>query len=224
MENRERKRQNVCGRQGQGGRRAPACPAAGFTLLEMMVVIFVLGVLTAAVVVNWSSFMRHQELRADAISLHKEILALRARAVENDDSTRIGAEIGGSVCTLGWKAPTAANPEINAWVKRTIQLKKDVKIDTAAAIIGDLTKLPDNPAKNNWIVGPGNKVLKIAISPPPDSVRDDHIKTYAFNDGRIVLTSSSAKITARYCIQKDSTCMKPEIYHQTKAGVAWKRL
>ncbi|MDR2591477.1 MAG: type II secretion system GspH family protein [Chitinispirillales bacterium] len=244
MENREHKHRKSEARQerrqGDGRRLGRSMPKdkdkAGFTLIEVMVVIFVMGILAAAIISNWSTFMRHQELRSDAITLHKEILAIRARAVQNDDSAYIDAVVGGSACTLKWRydASTDAAPNAGAWAKKVIRLNKDVTVDTAITTAvtslpsgNELVKLKGNSQTNYWMganltppVTIPDKNVRIFID--PDTLKND--PTNAFKDGRIVLKSSLAKIKSRYCIQKDSTCMKPEIYQQTKAGGAWKRL
>jgi type II secretory pathway pseudopilin PulG len=187
----------------------------------MVVVIAVLGILTAAVIVNWSSFMRHQDLRADAITLHKEIVALRARAVENGDSAILDAVTGGSACTLKWRIPSD-DGNSGSWSKRTIKFSPNVKIDTDVGDINitgsELVKLPGNPAKNNWMSSPTG--VKILIH--PDTLRDNPIN--AFADGLIRLKSDVSSVKSRYCIQRDSTCVRPELYHQTKEGTPWKRL
>jgi len=75
--------------------------------------------------------------------------------------------------------------------------------------LGDLTKIP-----NGWA---DNGKVKIVVEP-------DNIYAYKneYTTGRIVL--SRPKVNARYCIQKDSVSIKPELYHQSKVGSAWKRM
>jgi prepilin-type N-terminal cleavage/methylation domain-containing protein len=224
-------RRNHCRRQTPNRPELPGRGQDGFTLLEVMVVVFVMGILAAWAVSSWASFMRHQELRGDAINLHKEILALKARAVQNDDTAYIDAVLGGSALTLKWKYETNANPPMSDWSNRVIQLKNDVKIDTAVGSLsgGDLVKLPGNsfPVDNKWR-GPNCVALSntdpksIRIFIHPDTLRVNSFN--AFENGRITLISNVNKVKSRYCIQKDSTCMKPEIYHQTEAGAVWKRL
>jgi prepilin-type N-terminal cleavage/methylation domain-containing protein len=229
MENREHKHIN------QGIRRRHARPAsadtAGFTLIEVMVVIFIMGVLAAAVISNWASFMRNQELRGDAINLHKEIMALKAKAIEHDDWAYIDAVVGGSACTLSWNYEKDGDPPTTELAKRVIPLKKDVIIDTDIGAIpagSDLVILPGTPQEINYWMGAN---LVPAITNPPNNVRilinpttlkENPVNAYL--DGRIILKSSSAKIKARYCIQKDNTGIRPELYYQSKAGGKWTRM
>ncbi|MDR2729146.1 MAG: type II secretion system GspH family protein [Chitinispirillales bacterium] len=57
---------------------------AGFTLIELVVAITVCGVISAAAIVNWSSFIQYQEMRRAAHNLHKELLALKASALSDN--------------------------------------------------------------------------------------------------------------------------------------------
>ena len=61
----------------------------GFTILELVVTVTVFGILTAAAAVSWVSFSRYQQLRESAGAFHKELLALKAKALENGDTIRI---------------------------------------------------------------------------------------------------------------------------------------
>lgn len=207
----------------------PAAGAGGFTLLELMVVIFVMGIITAWIVVSWSSFMRAQELRGDAINLHKEILALRARAMENDDEAAIEMGVGATTnnCVVTWNVCNEADAGDENQCKsgelvtrtKTVPLNQHVIIDTDDAGIGATSGELVMLAANKWKVSATEAKIKI----DPVVLRNDPFNV--FEEGRIVLKSSlTNKVKAQYCIQKDNTCMKPEIYHRTKAGGAWKRL
>jgi hypothetical protein len=44
----------------------------------------------------------------------------------------------------------------------------------------------------------------------------------AYKTGRILISKTNVK--ARYCIQKDDSSIRPELYHQTKDGAAWNRM
>jgi len=195
---------------------------AGFSLIEIVVVIVVMGVISAMVSVNWSSFMRHQELRQDAINMHKEVMALKARAIENGfaDTLRGGPGTVGSLpknqYVIKWLVPDttdADNPP--HLMSKTFTLNSGVVIGLDSAMtpegdLGDLSKIP-----NGWL---GNSsTVKIVVKP-------DNINAYdsIYTTGRIVL--SSPKVKARYCIQKDSVGIRPELYHQSKVNSPWKRM
>jgi len=194
---------------------APQSGRAGFTLIEVMVVIAVLGALTAAISVNWASFIRHQELRQDAITLHKEIMALKARAIENgyEASLRVTSDS----CKIMWlvSTPTDAAPESTTPVTKDINLNNGVII----GIGSDMTPLGDIPTDisdtdNKWKSTISGTVVEIKAQP-------DNLKAYD-GLGRIVVSSGKAK--ARYCIQKDDTGIRPELYHQSKSGAQWTRM
>jgi len=187
---------------------------AGFSLIEIVVVIVVMGVITAMVSVNWASFMRHQELRQDAINMHKEVMALKARAIEHgyEDSLR-GT---GNQYTIKWFIPDTTNPDNRHMVSKTFTLNSGVVIDIDTSTMTPFapssgSELPQITS-NGWR---GNaSTVKIVVKP-------HNINAYD-SIGRIVLWRP--KVNARYCIQKDTTNIKPELYHQSKKGSAWKRL
>jgi len=197
---------------------------AGFSLIEIVVVIVVMGVITSMVSVNWASFMRHQELRQDAINMHKEILTLKARAIENGygDTLRGGTGSIGSLNLLPnqyvikWLVPDTADTNIRRLTTKTFTLNSGVVIDTGTAsdIMTTPGELPQIPS-NGWL--DNNSTVKIVVEP-------DNIDAYkgVYANGRIVLWRP--KVNARYCIQKDDSNIKPELYHQSKKGGAWKRL
>jgi len=200
----------------------PARPTglSGFTLIEVMVVIVVMGIVSAMVSVNWSSFMRHQELRQDAINLHKDIMTLKARAIEHGyaDTLRGGTGTTGNLNLLPnqyvvrWNVPdtnSATNPPHLKEVKVTLNSGVVIDIDTS-----DMTPFGELPhiSSNGWL-GNSSRV-KIVVKP-------DNFNAYD-SIGRIILWRP--KVNARYCIQKDTTNIKPELYHQSKRGSAWRRL
>ncbi|MDR0330344.1 MAG: type II secretion system GspH family protein [Chitinispirillales bacterium] len=192
-------------RSGVSAKEGPQ--AGGFTLIEMVVAIVVLGVLTSLVAVNWASFMRHQELRQDALSLHKEILALKARAIEQNDTAKF--ESGGSGAVITWRVDEEGEGVTVAWPKKPVTFNKDVAISANVSGVDGLPSL----SANEWTPqGPGGKIEILAM---PDNIN-------AYANGRIVISSASAK--GAFCIQKDDGNIKPEIYYRSKEGGTWSKM
>jgi prepilin-type N-terminal cleavage/methylation domain-containing protein len=192
MENREYKHQN----------RRPAGPmpaaAAGFTLIELVVVITVMGVLAAAIISNWASFMRHQELRGDAINLHKEILALKARAIEYGYGDTLIYVVDANKYALKWLVPNSTDT-LSSLVTREVKLNSMVKIWQTP---GENT--------NKWQDNLNHTDVRITVM--PDNVD-------AYDDGWIMLMSRDpTKIKARYRIIKkaDYTGIRPELEYRPK--------
>ena len=187
-----------------GGRQA-----AGFTLIEMVVAIVVLGVLSAAVGVNWSSFIQHQKLRQDALSLHKEILALKARAVEHNDTAKFIYTANSAYIT--WRFDETGDytdPAAVPWHQKAITFNSGIAIYTAVNGVQDLPLLTTNA----WESAATGITAEITVKP-------NNIDAYT--NGRILIKSSSAK--GEFCIRKDDTSIKPEIYYRSKAGDSWKK-
>jgi prepilin-type N-terminal cleavage/methylation domain-containing protein len=191
----------------------------GFTLIETVVVIVMAGVITAGVMVNWASFMRHQELRGDAINLHKEILALKAIAIENGHADTL--RCSGDSCTLRWSVPNENDTGYSLREKK-FKMNKGVVIDIGAnnGNWGGLTQITPHDAWKGHV-----STVKIVVTPNSIDAYDKWNGDTALssaNGARLVL--SSAKVKARYCIQKDPTGIRPELYYQSKAGGVWTRM
>jgi prepilin-type N-terminal cleavage/methylation domain-containing protein len=187
---------------------------AGFSLIEIMVVIAVMGAISAAIVVNWSSFMRHQELRQDAITLHKEIMALKARAIEYGYDDTLACPTDAGPCTIKWYEPHETDETKSVPRTKTITVNNGVKIEILPnnmSSSGDLTT-PIAADDNKW---KNTSTGKVEIVAEPNNLE-------AYKTGGILLRSDKAN--ARYLIQKDPSSIRPELYNQSKAGAAWKRM
>ena len=180
---------------------------AGFTLIEVVIAIVILGILSAAVAVNWSSFIRYQELRQDAYGFHKELMALKAKALENDDTIKVGWSKPDSGCTIV-KGVFNEDGDKDGTTSTRVNLNKKVKVGfpTDNSINnkdGDLIGLGLN----------GNKWENDSINVWPDNLKP-------YNYGRLIIVNGSNKF---FCIQADSTSIKPELYSRSGNG-PWKRI
>jgi len=190
---------NLCKNRNTGGR-------AGFTIVELVVAITVLGILCAAVAVSWSSFMRYQELRDSANTFHKELLALKARALQDSAVITISCTAGteGSSCNAVWMAETddgTPNPR-----NVSIPLNKNVTIANNFNTGED--GLPSSKIdKNGWASG---------IDILPNNLD-------AFTSGRLKISSPKSPKKS-FCIVKDSISIKPELYYQSGSGGTWKKM
>jgi len=162
---------------------------AGFTLLEIVVALVVFGILCAAAVVNWASFMRYQELRDSANAFHKELLAAKAKALEDGVDVKITYTSG----NMEWKWDTE-NPATGAPVPngggKTVPLNKNVEVIPNPAFAGNLWK---NGSSNdiNIVVKPNN--------------------LEAFDSGSVRISSTNNKVKKYFIVQKKGNSIKPEL-------------
>jgi len=125
---------------------------AGFTLIELVVAITVFGILCAAAAVNWASFTKYQNLRSDAHAFHKELMAMKAKAIETGDTIKIkpntngytvdvpgtanksvGFSNGVMVTNSGWKGTTIIilNENLKAFTNDTYNYTDSLSVELA---------------------------------------------------------------------------------------------
>ena len=195
------------------GRQAPISPPervadaghgwrAGFTLIEVVIAIVILGILSAAVAVNWASFIRYQELRQDAHGLHKELIALKAKALETDSTVTVtftenSGKYNVQIYVPDTSVPDGEDMDTLSWDK---SLNKDVKIkfldNNDMGTFVDITL----PSTNGW----KNKV----------KIKHKGIDPFD-DDGWVVISNGKNK---EFCIIKTEKSIKPELYSRTKNG------
>ena len=73
----------------------------GFTLIELMITIAILGILVTIAAPNFRTLMINQQIRAAAQELHGSLLFARAEAVKLNTSVRVTREGGG--WDEGWR-------------------------------------------------------------------------------------------------------------------------
>jgi prepilin-type N-terminal cleavage/methylation domain-containing protein len=180
------------------------CPAAkwrgreGVTLIEIVVVIIILGILASLAVTNWSAFIRNQELRQDATGFHRELLALKASALDNGDTVRITYTNNADSYNIQTRTAPGA-----AWTtSRTVKFSgANVRI-TSPSVSGN--------AFNPTITVPGSNAWN-------GTVRIANNNLNAFADGWAVITDGKKY----FCIIKDNQSVNPILYHRNGTGGTW---
>lgn len=173
----------------------------GFTLIELIVVITLFGVISAAAIVNWSSFMQYQEMRKAAQNLHKELLALRASALS--DSVEYEVDYSSESYYTILKEGVAV---------RTVTLPNNVIVQgfsTESAGGGD-TEAEGYCSCSEW---PDKKI----------TIRPDRFDPFV-GTGRMAVTRSGAAGKRMFCIAKDDKQINPRIFFRSSGAGSWKKI
>ncbi len=82
-------------------------PADGFSLIELMVVVAILGILMSMAAPNFSEWIASQRVRDTAADIHTSLMRARSEAISRGGSTSICA-VNGNLAN-GWSIP---NPSL----------------------------------------------------------------------------------------------------------------
>ncbi|MCL2688868.1 MAG: type II secretion system GspH family protein [Chitinispirillia bacterium] len=180
---------------------------SGFTLVEVIAAIAVLGVISAAVVINWSGFMRYQEVRGAAYNMHSELTALKARAIEeNQEFVVTYAPAGQNFYTVSRRA---VGTDGTGTVVRTVTLPNNV------TIANSFDEQPCDPANP-----PANIDANCSACETWDGqivIRPNKINT--FDAGRVAMRAGNAG--RMFCIAKTENEINPRLFFRRNGGAPW---
>lgn len=111
----------------------------GFTLIELMVAISILGVLISLALPNFRTLMINQQIRAAAQELHSSLMLARAEAVKLNGAVRVVAE--GSSWQSGWRM----------W-----------RLDDDGTIVGDELRIQDG--FDNVVINEDNSATNVTFN------------------------------------------------------------
>lgn len=104
---------------------------AGFTIIELIVAIALMGVLFAIAVPTFRDLVADQNVRTAAATLHSSILQARAEAIKRNQTVRLRPG-SGEEWTDGWLIPNPATPASDSSPVRRERLKGAVEVTTDA--------------------------------------------------------------------------------------------
>ena len=174
-----------CNKRGRGG----------FTLIEIVVVVVIMGIISAFTAVSWSRFMQYQHLRQEALAFHKELLAQRARVLESGEEVMVGIGAGAytiQVCTPQVDVNGIVIPNVCDWnVARQINTRDGITFNANGTAI-NITNGPV-AAANGWTGG-------IIIQP-------DNLE--AFDVGYVIIGNGTGR---EFLVIKGANTVRPEVF------------
>ena len=185
----------------------PATGRAGVTLLELIVALAAFAAIVTIAIVNWTSFVQYQNLRQEAHSFHKDLVAMRARALENGDSVAVhftGVANGYNVYvrdSTGWAAPV-----------RTVRFTSNLTHSFGQP--ADNLPLAASFA-NNWgpqVAGSGGATGSYDIM-----IRNENI---AYDNGWVTLRNNRDIFCV---IVNDDQNIRPELFHTKIGSNSWQK-
>jgi len=193
---------------GISTKRSPKNNCAGVTLLELVVAITVFGIISAALIVNWSSFTKYQDMRRAAHSLHKELLGLKGKALEEGVQYRVRYVAGQNSYEI-----TKRENNTTAWSNppRIVPLPNNVVIINMPATLdtnGDPIAGEGPCSAASWA---GEIIIR------PDNLN-------SFGAGRMAITRSGSSERRMFCIARDAEEVNPRIFFSSDEGATWKSL
>jgi Tfp pilus assembly protein FimT len=182
-----------------------------------MVVIFVFAILVGLAAGNWAAFAKHQKMREEAYAFQKDLMALKATALELGIPIRITYQNNNS-----YKVDTASAVDAGgngtswAQLKPTVPLRS-MKITSPNSGLQATTSngLPYVTSGSNPISSTNTWSTKIDIKPKSLDAFG------AANESGYVLLENG---NSYYCILKTRNNIKPEIYHKKGANGKWKKI
>ena len=109
---------------GVSSKAPPQNRRAGFTIIELIVVIVVFLIICGAAITNWASFTQHQNMRKDAIMLHNTLLATKANAIRDNVEYYIVHD--GSSYQVCWEA----GDDISSGCMGKVELRNKIEIES----------------------------------------------------------------------------------------------
>jgi prepilin-type N-terminal cleavage/methylation domain-containing protein len=107
---------------------------AGFTLLEMLAVVTMVGVLAAIAVPNWLGFINRQQLNTANNQIYQAMRQAQSRASQQREAWQISIRQQGD--TVQWAVyKTPANPDVLPSGIRWEQSAKSIQIDVARSTL-----------------------------------------------------------------------------------------
>jgi type IV fimbrial biogenesis protein FimT len=81
---------------------------SGFTLVELMIVLSILAVLTAAALPSYNDFVRNQRVKTASFELFSSLVLARSEALTRNSTVTIAATSGTANWAAGWEVRAGA--------------------------------------------------------------------------------------------------------------------
>jgi len=193
---------------GVSSKAPPQNRRAGFTILELIVVIVVFLIICGAAITNWASFTQHQNMRKDAIMLHNTLLTAKANAIRDGVEYEIRYNDAGSDYYVIWRG---AGGDITPGLVDSIVLRNRV-------VLRKMDMTEPNPDYDS--TDPDSEEnIDMTSWASPIKIKPNNIG--AFMHGGVVISNGSARM---FRIQRGATDVNPRIEYSSNNGATWKEI